>query len=184
MKKIFLISTIIFLTAFSVKSQFFIGTTGELLAPTSKFQDEIGYGAGWNFLLGYSINKKIDVDLKYSQLFFPNTFYDKYRISSISSSIKYFFNLKNCRPYLSIGAGYYLKKFDLFFSLKYEEKSLRICPSIGILADSKILKNLFVNTSLTYIKSVHIISQNMDYHSKKIDLFNFNVGLLYFFGND
>lgn len=148
MKKIFLISIIITITVFSVKSQVFIGTTGELLSPVSKFKDEVKYGAGVNFILGYSINQKIDVDLEYSHLFFPNTFFDKYKISSYSSSIKYFFNLKNCSPYLSIGAGYYLKKIDLILSQKYEEKSLGICPSIGILTNSKILKNLFVNTNL------------------------------------
>ena len=182
MKKIFLISTIIFLTAFSVKSQIFIETTGELLSPVSKFKDEVNYGAGGNFLFGYSINQKFDVDFEYSHLFFPNTFFNKYRISSYSSSIKYFFNLKNCRPYLSIGAGYYLKKIDLILSQKYEEKSLGICPSIGILTDSKILKNLFVNTSLTYIKTLHIISQDVTFSSKQIELINFNVGFLYFFG--
>ena len=184
MKKIFLISTIIFLTAFSVKSQIFIGTTGELLAPISKFKDEVKYGVGGNFLLGYTINQKIDVDLEYSHLFFPNTFFDKYRISSVSSKIKYFFNLKYCRPYLSIGAGYYFKKFDLPFSQKYEEKSFGISPSIGILTDSKIIKNLFVNTSLIYIKTLHIISQDVAFPSKQIELINFNVGFLYFFGNN
>jgi outer membrane protein W len=100
---------------------------------------------------------------------------DNYQINHLTTRVKYSFLIKNIRPYIGIGVGYFQKKYDMPFSESYSEKGLGLNPSIGVIFNSNIAENLFFNTNISYYKV---------YTDHALDLYSFNIGLLYYFNKD
>ncbi len=169
MKKIILISAFLFISSFSFSQMYTGFNANYVFSPTSS---EIDGGLGLNVLLGYSFQKRLDIDLSYNNLWISSMISDNYQINHLTTRVKYSFLIKKVRPYLGIGIGYFQKKFDMPFNDSYNEKGLGINPSIGIIFNSNIMQNMFFNTKISYYKI---------FTAHAINIFSVNFGLLYYF---
>ncbi|MCK4662329.1 MAG: hypothetical protein KAT68_05655 [Bacteroidales bacterium] len=174
-KKLFILFSII-LFVHTIKAQINTGINGIIVLPVPENKttvSEISCGAGGVYYLGYTLKERLDINFEYSYLFIYSTIIYQYRISSISSNLKFFLSKKSLRPFLNFGAGYYFKRFDQPFTDKdYKERSFGIKPSIGILSETNRYKNLFINSSISYIRT---------FNEYPIELFSFNLGFIYYF---
>lgn len=172
MKKIGLI---VYLVTISVvlNAQVYLGVNSKIALPTSSYQ-EVNNGFGVGFLIGYSSHDKFNFDLSMSNLWM-NSLISNYQIGSLKANVKYNILQKSVKPYFGIGVGYFRKSFDGALNDNFYENGIGIIPSVGVLFDIKSIKGLVLRTEFCYTKV---------FTEHQISLFNFNIGLLYYFDNE
>ncbi len=169
------IGLIIFLITASVllNAQVYLGVNSKIALPTSSCQ-EVDYGFGTGFLIGYLLQDKFNFDLGMSNLWM-NSFLSNYQIGSLKANVKYNILQKSVKPYLGVGVGYFRKSFNGPFDEKIAENGIGIIPSVGVLFGIKSVKGLVLNTEFCYTKV---------FTEHQISLLNLNIGLLYYFDNE
>jgi hypothetical protein len=152
-----------------LNAQVYLGLNSAFELPTNNY-NEVDNGLGLEILLGYSYKQRVDVNISTANRWM-NSFIENYKISSFELSTNYYFINRAISPFIGVSGGYYIKSFGLLNDEKYFEKGLGIKPRIGCLFDTNILKGLKINTQFYY---------NKIYTEHQINLFGFNLGLLYF----
>ena len=150
MKKILLL-----LTLFSVQSfahaQFNIGTNVILQYPFSDFKQMSVLSYGGCASVGYTIEKRVDFSLVYSVYKYNGG--SGLGLTSKTVETKFFFLDGNVCPYIGCGVGIFSKTINSNFLPKYIENVWGFEPKLGALFYSKILKNLFIDASISYLNA-------------------------------
>ena len=94
-----------------------------------------------------------------------------FSLNSKTAEAKFFFLNGNTRPYIGCGVGLFTEIFDSSPFPKQIENSWVLEPKIGVLLDSKVLKNLFVDASVSYLRD--------DLTHRGPNAFNLAIGLKY-----
>lgn len=155
-----------------LNAQVYLGLNSKVTFPTSNYQ-EVDYGIGGEVLIGYSLQQKLDFNMSIGNLWL-NSMIKNYKIGSIKANVKYYILHKSIKPYVGFGSGYFYKSFNGPFEENFSENGIGITPSAGILFDLKLFDGLFLNTEFSYCKV---------FTKHQINLIDFNIGLLYYFGN-
>ena len=168
MKKIVIVIISLVIVS-KLSAQFNAGLNINYCYPISKTPSRLGY----NVLIGYSIKKKIDINLKTENAVVIGSLIDKeLKMNSFQLELKYYLigieSLIN--PYISTGSGYFIRTIG-----ESTETAIGILPSIGALFNiQESKKRLYLNTQLAYCYV------NTSYPNTTL---NFNIGLLYYFKN-
>lgn len=172
MKTKTILSIFFMITFFSVKAQFNMGLNGEFSIPTKDIGVIINFTTGGELFAAYTINNSIDFNIAYSYSYFNSGAIEFQSLSGLSSNIKYYITKKDKRLYLGFGAGKYNMKFEVMQGQGTQEfNGWGIKPTIGMIFKTNFLKNLYINSSLSYFKVFDEINLKM---------FSFNLGVVYY----
>jgi len=164
---IYLLTTVVLLNA-----QVYLGVNAKIVLPAGSFK-EIDYGVGTDFLIGYLLQDKLNIDLCISNLWASSILYN-YQMGYLKANIKYNILQNSVKPYLGIGLGYFRKTYSPF-SDKFYEYGIGVTPLVGILFDLESVKGLALNTQLSY---------NKIFTEHQTSMLNCKIGLLYNFGKE
>jgi len=75
----------------------------------------------------------------------------EFGLNSKTAEAKFFFFSGNTRPYIGCGVGLFSKSITTNYLPEYTEDVWGYELKVGVLLDSKILRNLFVDASVSYM---------------------------------
>lgn len=168
MKKILLLFAF-FCTQTIVHAQFNVGGNAILQLPQGNFKQATSLAYGVNASLGYTFDQRVDLSIAYSTYLYNSN--PEFGLNSKTVEIKFFFLNGNSRPYIGCGVGKFSKTITSSILPKYIENVWGFEPKAGILLDSKMLRNLFVDASVSYLNA------KTKFNAPKA--FNLSVGLKY-----
>jgi len=167
MKKILLLFAFLWVQTF-VHAQFNVGANAIVQFPQGdfKFSSLVSYGGSAS--VGYTFDQRVDLSFVYTAYFYDMHNFD---INSKMVEAKFFFFNGNARPYIGCGVGIFSKTIPFRYAPQERENVWGYEPKVGILLDSKMLRNLFIDASVTYFKA------NTKFNDPQA--FNVAVGLKY-----
>lgn len=147
---------IVFLIAFIsiqtlVHAQLNAGADLNFNFPQGTFKNMATFGFGGGVSIGYTFFQRVDLSFVYKAYNY-NRMVEDLKINSKSVEAKYFFLTGNIRPYIGCGAGSYNRKYRAGTMLNKDENGFAIEPKIGVLLDAKIVKNLYLDGSVSYFQ--------------------------------
>lgn len=148
MKKILLLFAILGLQTI-VQAQFNVGVNPILQILQGDFKQSTPTAFGGCASVGYTFDQRLDLSIVYSLYKYNNR--QELGFDSKTLEAKFFFFNENIRPYIGCGVGLYTKTIDFGNLPKKTENVWGFEPKVGILLDSKIVTNLFIDTSVSYI---------------------------------
>lgn len=155
MKKILFLLTFVCVQTI-VYAQLNVGINAIGQLPQSNFKQMSNFGYGGSISLGYTFAKRVDLSVVYSIFDYTGTV-KGLNLDSKTAEIRFFFLTGNTRPYLGCGLGQYHKinKIQINNSptIDQEESESGFEPKIGVLFDSRMLKRLFFDASISYLKT-------------------------------
>ncbi|MDP3431815.1 MAG: OmpW family outer membrane protein [Bacteroidota bacterium] len=168
MKKILFLLAFLCVQTFS-QAQFNVGANGILQFLQGDFKQETSLAYGGSVSVGYTFDQRVDLSLVYTTYMYNSR--QEFGLNSKTAEAKFFFFKESTRPYIGCGVGIYSKSITSDDLPKYIENVWGFEPKAGVLLDSKILKNLFVDASVSYMYA------NTKFNSPKA--FNLSAGLKY-----
>ena len=152
-----------------VHAQFNVGANAILQLHQGDFKQATSLAYGGNASLGYTFDQMVDLSLVYSTYWYNSN--PEFGLNSKTVEIKFFFLNWSSRPYIGCGVGKFSKTITSSILPKYIENVWGFEPKAGILLDSKMLRNLFVDASVSYLNA------KTKFNAPKA--FNIAVGLKY-----
>jgi len=134
-----------------VHAQFNVGSNFILQFPFSDFKQMSPISFGGCASVGYTINKRVDLSLVYSIYNYSGA--SELGLDSKTVETKFFFLHGNTRPYIGCSVGAFTKTINSNILPKYTENVWGFEPKLGGLFYPKILKNLFVDASISYLNA-------------------------------
>ena len=168
MKKILFLLAFLCVQTFS-QAQFNVGANGILQFLQGDFKQETPLAYGGSVSVGYTFDQRVDLSLVYTTYMYNSR--QEFGLNSKTVEAKFFFLKENTRPYIGCGVGLFSKSITTGNLPVYKENVWGFEPKAGVLLDSKILKNLFVDTSVSFMYA------NTKFNSPKA--FNLAAGLKY-----
>lgn len=169
MKKLVSIAAFI-LIQFLGHAQFNVGANINLQLPQKDYKIMSTFGYGGSVSMGYNFKQTVDLSFVYS-IFDYTGMIKGLCLNSKTAELKFFLLKKTIRPYIGCGAGMYQKVNKISSTIIVVKNDWGLEPKIGLLLDSKILTDLFVDTSVSYFKTK--IKHNTP------EAFNLSIGLMY-----
>lgn len=170
MKKIILFFTFLSVQIVSY-SQLNVGANAILHFPTGDYDNLSKFGYAGSTSIGYTFGQRLDLSLVYSLYFYSGLNADFLHVNSKTVEAKYYILTGNTRPYFGCGFGQYTYTFDLPPFVKTTDNKWGIEPKIGALFDSGMLDNLFVDTSISWLRA--------DLEGRGPNAINISAGLKY-----
>ena len=130
-------------------SQLNFGANGILHFPVADFKLESNLVIGGAASIGYTFDKRLDLSLVYTLYNYSSG--SAFGLNSKTVEAKFFFLNGDTRPYIGCGVGSFRKSITSSLLPKYVEDVWGFEPKAGILLDSKSLKDLFVDVSVSYM---------------------------------
>lgn len=124
--------------------------------------------------MGYTFDQRVDFSFVYTTYMYNSI--SEFGLNSKTAEAKFFFSNNNIRPYIGCGVGLFSKSITTNDLPAYKEDVWGYEPKVGVLLDSKILKNLFVDASVSYMYA------KTKFNAPKA--INVAVGLKYYFEFD
>jgi len=171
MKKILFLFIFLGVQSF-VQAQFNVGGNAILQFPQGHFKNisTLSYGGSVSF--GYSFAQRLELSLVYTGYGYKGGLSQGFSLNSKTVEAKFFFLNGNTRPYIGCGVGRFTETFDnIGMFPKQIENKWGLEPKAGVLMDSKMLRNLFVDASLSWFRD--------DFSERDLNAFNLAVGLKY-----
>ena len=136
-------------------AQVHIGLSGKISVP-SKASILISFGGGGLHIEGgYLLKGRVDFTASAENVWFISD--EGFKTSAYQVSVKYMILKRSVKPYIGVGAGFFQTSYTYIewwgdgSKYKYKEPSgVGFIPSVGVLADSKWLKGLFINPEFSY----------------------------------
>lgn len=153
-----------------VHAQFNVGGNAILQIPQGDFKNFSKLHYGGSVSVGYTFDQRIDLSFVYTRYGYTIS-RDFYNLDSKTAEAKFFFLKGITRPYIGCGVGLITEIFELEPFPRQIENSWGVEPKIGVLFDSKTLRNLFVDTSLSWLRD--------DLTGRGPNAINLSVGLKY-----
>jgi outer membrane protein W len=147
MKKIFCL--FVFLCIQSIgHSQFNVGANAILQLPQGHFKNISKLGYGGSASIGYTFAQRVDLSFVYTRYEYTSSA-DFFKLNSKTVEAKFFFLNGNTRPYIGCGVGLFSETFVSDTFPRQTENNWGFEPKAGILLDSKLMKDLFVDGSIS-----------------------------------
>ncbi len=150
MKKILFLLFFLFVQIF-VHAQFNIGGNAILQLPQGDFKNISKLGYGGSASVGYTFAKRFDLSFVYTRYGYSGSI-DFFKLNSKTAEVKFFFLTGRARPYIGCGVGIFTEFFEYLSFPRQTDNRWGIDPKIGVLLDTRILKNLFINASISYLR--------------------------------
>jgi len=148
MKKILFL--LVFLCIQSIGyTQLNFGANGILHFPVADFKLESNLVIGGTASVGYTFDKRLDLSVVYT--FYNYSRGSAFGLNSKTVEAKFFFLNGDTRPYIGCGVGSFRKSITSSLLPKYVEDVWGYEPKAGVLFDSKNLRNLFIDASLSFM---------------------------------
>jgi opacity protein-like surface antigen len=170
MKKNFLIVFMIFSVIGLSEAQLYTGLNAKMAIPVQHEENVSRYGGGGGILIGYSFHPNADIQMGVNNSWF-NSIAEGYQIRSALANVRYYLFRSFVNPYVGIGGGYFHSRIETPLT-PLTENAPGIIPALGILFNTHIHENLFVDTEISY---------NKIFFDKEIDLLQLNIGIRYVF---
>jgi hypothetical protein len=179
MKKITAIVILLFIAS-RLSAQFNVGVN---INRGHEYKPITFNGWGYNILLGYSIKRKLDVNLKIDHSTWGWSAFTKdifFYTNSFQLELKYYLIgvKRDNNPYIAVGSGYFAKRETVLFGEdgKIIRSAVGILPALGALFKLQAKKTkLYIDAKLFYSR--------IDYKYPTNSI-NFQIGLLYYLGSE
>ena len=168
MKKSTILISIILIFKLSI-AQISVSSNASFIS--TKHSNLFETGIGGNIAIGILLKDRVNVEVGINN-FWLNSAVNNYTLSDLSLNSKYIFLNNNIRPYLAMGIAYYRTKFDQPIGEPYKDYYFGVKPSVGLLIDTKLIDNLFVNVAYSY---------NYALNTSKDSFNEFDIGVFYYF---
>lgn len=169
MKKILFLSAFLCVQIF-VHAQFNVGGNAILQFPQGDFKNISKFGYGGNASVGYTFDQRIDLSFVYTNYWYGESI-GEFNLNSKTVEAKFFFLNGITRPYIGCGVGLFTEIFEGDPFPRQIENNWGVEPKIGALFDSKVLKKLFIDASLSWLRD--------DLTGRGPNAINLSVGLKY-----
>lgn len=167
-KTLFLFTLLSFHTI--VLAQFNVGINAIFQLPQGNFKNISKLGYGGCAAVGYTFDQRIELSFVYTRYGYPGSS-DFLKLNSKTVEAKFFFLSGNSRPYIGCGVGLFTEKFDWKPNPTIIKSNWGFEPKTGVLLNSKLLKNLFVDASVSWLRD------NLTHRGP--NAINFSAGLKY-----
>ncbi len=153
-------------------SQLNVGANAILHFPTGDYDNLSKFGYGGNASLGYTFGQRVELSIVYSRYVYTKWAKKEFSLNSKTVEAKYYILTGKTRPYFGCGVGRATETFSLYQFGTMTYNFWLVEPKIGALFNSGMLNNLFVDTSVSWLRA--------DLEGRGPNAINISVGLKYF----
>lgn len=151
MKKVLFLFAFLGIQSF-VQAQLNIGGNAILQLPQGQFKNISKFGYGGSASIGYTFAQRVDLSIVYTSYGYTGALGQDFRLNSKTVEAKFFFLNGNTRPYIGCGVGRFTEVFNMDPFPRREENRWGLEPKAGVLTESKMIKNLFIDASASWLR--------------------------------